>query len=219
MDLSKLPKLSQTPAPPDNASVSHEVTDASSTGGAAPKVELYCRCGAPITPGTNFCSHCGANYLEATGSRVHNYRDREADLGGGSGPEAWITIAIAVILIFLSPRIWQYYLMPSKFTWTFNDAQGAPLPYPNTEFYWSDLGVAAFCAVMILEAVVMLFIRKAPLLMVVLGLTVLTALLNVYVLMRTFNILGFQILNALAVAFTIYIAFYQFALLKNARRS
>jgi hypothetical protein len=214
MDLSKLPKLSQTPPPPDNAGA--EPANAGA-GAATPKVELYCRCGAPITPGTNFCSHCGASYQQATGGRhVVNHRERERD--EPSGAEAWISIAIAVILIFVSPRIWQYYLFPSKFTWTFNDAQGAPLPYPSTEFYWSDLGVAAFCVVMLVEAIVMLFVRKTPLLMVALALTVVTALLNIYVIGRTFSILGFQLLNALAVAFAIYIAICQFALVRSARR-
>src|SRR6266700_989066 len=96
MDLSKLPKLSQTPPPPDNAAG----PDASASRAGAPaqqKVELYCRCGAPITPGTNFCSHCGANYYEAVGGRAQpRARDADAGPGGGTWLEACFSIAVGL---------------------------------------------------------------------------------------------------------------------------
>ena len=106
MDLSKLPKLSQTPAPPDNAAGPDPAMSSNAAPGAnstAPKVELYCRCGAPITPGTNFCSHCGANYYEAVGGRG-NSRPRDADAGpsGGMWIEAFFSIAVGLFLIMIA---------------------------------------------------------------------------------------------------------------------
>src|SRR5688572_21070588 len=100
MDLSKLPKLSQTPPPPpaDNAAPVG-VGDAGAVGqagaGAGPKVELFCRCGAPITPGTNFCSNCGANYHEATGGRSRGAAGLD---GGGMWVEALISLAFGLFL-------------------------------------------------------------------------------------------------------------------------
>src|SRR5689334_12641205 len=97
MDLSKLPKLSQTPPSTNNAEGSPDPT------GATPaKVELFCRCGAPITPGTNFCSHCGANYYEAVGARGRS-------AGGdyeGPGPlwiEAFLAMAVGLFLLLMIP--------------------------------------------------------------------------------------------------------------------
>ena len=86
MDLSKLPKFSQTPPPPDQsqppAPAPAEPTMKTEGGPAGAKVELFCRCGAPITPGTNFCSHCGANYYEAVGGRGADRAGSEF-VGGG----------------------------------------------------------------------------------------------------------------------------------------
>ena len=106
MDLSKLPKLSQTPAPPANdAGPVSTPTEAGATGGAGGKVELFCRCGAPITPGTNFCSHCGANYYEAVGGRRRDgARSGGDDLTGGQmWIEAFLSIAIGVVLLMIAP--------------------------------------------------------------------------------------------------------------------
>jgi hypothetical protein len=216
MDLSKLPKLSQTPAPADNAA---PVAPGDAPGAPA-KVELFCRCGAPITPGTNFCSNCGANYYQAMGGRGR--RDQVAP-AIGTGAEAWLSFAMAVILLFLAPRIWQFYLFPSHFTWTFNDAQGAPMAYPHTEFFWADLGLAAFSVVLFLEGIAILLFRSTPILIIALLLTLAATALNIYVIARTYNLLGFQIINALAAAFGVYIAICEFAQLRamspSARRS
>lgn len=205
MDLSKLPKLSQTPPPPPAD------PPGGADAGTATKVELFCRCGAPIAPGTKFCSNCGASYGEATGG------GRPVEPMEGMGAEAWISIAMGALLIYLSPTIWKYYLIPGSFTDTFSDPQGNPMAYRQTEFYWAHLGLAAFSVVLFLEALVMLLARKAPLVMAALVLTLAAALLNVYALARGYKLIGFQVYNALAVAFAIYIAMFQFAVLRGLR--
>jgi hypothetical protein len=135
----------------------------------------------------------------------------------GVGAEVWISVALGVILIFLAPRIWQYYFAPGKFTWTFNDPAGNPLPYTKTEFFWADLGLAAFAVVLVVEGLALLLARKAVVVTAALALTVLATVLNLYVLGRTYGAVGFQIMNALAAAFGVYIAIYQYSLLQALR--
>src|SRR4051812_25670411 len=157
MDLSKLPKLSQTPPPADNAApVSTDVA----MGTAPAKVELYCRCGAPITPGTNFCSNCGANYYEAT-SAPTGPQSRHA----GMWFEAMISIAFGLFLIMVSPGGTKY--LSAKFTGKPYAPYGHPseagqfvdyLRYQDTstgavrdykygdmfDAFWSDMVITAF---------------------------------------------------------------------------
>src|SRR5688572_25536735 len=72
-----------------------------------------------------------------------------ASLMGGA--EAWLSIAIGVIILLIDTnrRFLQYYLARSSFTWTFSDAAGAPLPYPQTIFFWGDFAMVAFGLVLI----------------------------------------------------------------------
>lgn len=205
MDISKLPKLSSTPPPP---------TTDPAVDPTSGKIELFCRCGAAITPGTKFCSNCGASYAEATGTPT-----RRSDPGPqiGMGAEAFISIAIGVILLFMSQNTWRWYFARSTFTATFTD-RGNPIAYPDTAFYWADLGVFVFAIVLIVEGILMFFSRIKPLIAIGLLLSVLAVGLNIWVLAKTFTPIGFQILNALAAAFCCYIAVYQIALLKARSR-
>jgi hypothetical protein len=206
MDLSKLPKLSQTPPPP-----AHDT----SVDPASGKVELFCRCGAAITPGTKFCSNCGASYAEATGGIEY----RSAPVGPpqvGMGAEAFISIAMGIILLLMAPRAWQWYLSRATFAtnYNFTDGKGNPMAYTDTAFYWADLGILVFSIVLIFEGILMLLSKFKPLIMIGLVFTVLAVGLNLWVVAKTYGVIGFQILNALAAAFAVYIAIYQIALLK-----
>lgn len=211
MDLSKLPKLSQTPPPGDNAA---PVTTDLAGGSGPAKVELYCRCGAAITPGTNFCSNCGANYDEATGAaRVPRH-----DAGGGAivGAEAWMGIAIGAILLYVFRRAIDYLVNPAAVdaAWTFTDPAGNPLAYRQTGFYWADLAAAAFAAAMVVEGIATLLFRRARVMLIAFAATLIALLLNVFGLVKVVQIHGannIQIINLLAIAFGGYVAFYQFA--------
>jgi hypothetical protein len=221
MDLSKLPKLSQTPPPPPQYQTDTAAPPDGLPRPAAAGVELFCRCGAPINPGTNFCSNCGASYHEAVGGRgagTPTYRARDDDAAMIGGAEAWLSIAMAAILFFLAPNAWRYHFKPASFTNTYSDAAGNPMAYTATEFYWVDLGLAAFTAVLLIEGLVLLFGRRVPaLLAIALALTVAATALNVYVLARSYSLIGFQIMTAVAAAFGAYIAIHQFALLRAMR--
>jgi hypothetical protein len=185
MDLSKLPKLSQTPPPPDNAAG----PDPSMSPADAPalpvqqKVELYCRCGAPITPGTNFCSHCGANYYEAVGGggAARSARDTAQGAGSGMWIEAFFSIAVGLFLIMMAPTGIKYlsatitgrpftpYLHPSEpnvyvdFVRFQDTTTGVTTDYKYRDLfneYWSDMAITAFALALILEGIVLAVVRK-----------------------------------------------------------
>jgi hypothetical protein len=214
MDLSKLPKLSQTPPPPpavDSGPVAGEPGTAGQP--TAPTVELFCRCGTPIAPGTNFCAHCGASYHEATGGRG---RGRRTEDGAIVGAEAWMSIAIGAILLFVFRRAIEYLINPAAVdaAWTFSDPGGNPLTYRQTGFYWADLAAAAFAATIVLEGIVTLLVRRAGVMLTAFVVTVAVLLLNVFGLVKVAQVHGannVQIINVFAIAFGGYIAFYQFA--------
>lgn len=220
MDISKLPRLSRTdaPPPPDPAALdpapagpgAFEVIP--STSATTPG---YCACGAPLRAGSNFCDSCGARVSSGGPARALQYRP---NIDIGTGAEVWISVAVGVLLILMSPRIWQYFLMPGSFTWTFNGADGNPLPYVKTFFFWGDLALAAFAVSLVLEGVVIAARRRPRLVMAVLVVTVLTTLLNLgYVVFMLGKGYGFQMMSGLAVAFGVYIAIFQWKLLQASR--
>jgi hypothetical protein len=210
MDLSKLPRLSNTTTPPpsndpDPAPPPPDLVPTTSAPTAG-----YCACGAPLRAGARFCDSCGSPVAAA--ATFAQPRDTDA----GTGAEVWLSIAIGLLLILMSPRIWQYYLMPGSFTWTFNDADGNPLPYRQTTFFWSDLGIALFALVLILEGLAIAFARRRWVVAAAFGLTVLTTVYNLAYLLYTFN-QGVAILSAFAVAFGVYIAIFEWRLLRELR--
>jgi hypothetical protein len=215
MDLSKLPKLSQTPRPADQVEPSAGSADPS----PQPPVELYCRCGTAITPGTKFCSNCGASYSEATGGRAPVTDDDDGRIA-----DSVISIAIGAILLFFLKRFLEYYLSPATFQsagWSFLNKDGAPLSYAQTGFYWSDLAGVAFAIALILEGVITIFLRGSKVMIGVLVVTVAALLLNCYSVTKVVQIHGgsnVQIINLLAIAFGVYIGMYQWATYRRAKR-
>jgi hypothetical protein len=231
MDLSKLPRLSQTPPPPEghNPDAPPEppvhpseargfpVTPVGSPQTPAGAAPLYCRCGAQLAPGTKFCSNCGANLAESL-----DYRPAGRGASMAMGPEAWISIALGVILLLATPaapRLWHWHTNQAGFgnKYSFSDAAGNPLAYTQTVFYVLDWGMAAFAVVLILEGIVLILARSRVVVMIGLGLTLAVVALNIYGVAKAYPVIGFQIFNAVAVAFGIYMAFFQFALLRGLR--
>jgi len=179
MDLSKLPKLSNSPAPPpETSSTAGDVTSA--------------------TP------RAAEHYQPAADAR-------------SSFADVWISIGIGVILLVLSPRFLQWMLSKAgvgTFTWTFSDPQGNPLPYSKTVFFLGDLAVFAFAIVLILDGLVSALRRPRLLLMMAIGLTAITVLMNAYYVVTMFSGYGPQLFSLLAVVFGIYILSMQLARLK-----
>ena len=245
MDLSKLPKLSQTPPPADNAAGPDPATSpaaAPGTNASAPKVELYCRCGAPITPGTNFCSHCGANYYEAVGGRGDaRPRDAGAGPGGGMWIEAFFSIAVGLFLMMIASDGIKYiaatisgkpytpYLHPSEpgvyvdYLRYQDPATGVITDYRYRDMfnkYWSDMAVTAFALALILEGIVLAFVRNRwAVLASTLAIAAVTVL-NLWYVIASFTRIdpitrqtyGFPPLSALAFIFGVVMVGYQWML-------
>lgn len=202
MDLSKLPKLSQTTRNPD-------------PGAARPgSGGKFCdQCGQPLRQGAKFCDSCGTPLGEWPASVEKGPR-------GEVGAEAWIGIAMGVLLLFLAPRLILYAISPATFPekWSFNDAQGNPLPYTKTVFFWGDIALTAFAAVLIVEGIVLVLGGARVLRIASVGFAIITTLFNLgFVIWMMINGYGFQILSGLAVAFGIYICMQQIARLRSGR--
>jgi hypothetical protein len=201
MDLSKLPRLSKTAAPPPAAA---EETPPAAIASTASQQTVPCPlCNAPLRPGARFCDTCGAQLV----------RNPQMNIGSGIA-EGWLSIAIAALLLFLFPNFLRY-LAHSQNMPTFTDADGNPLSYAQSAFIWSDIGVTLFCAVLLLDAAVMLFVRKRILLHLAFALSVLTALFNIGVIIHVTKLAGFPVQCAIAVAFAIYLAIVQRLMLRE----
>jgi hypothetical protein len=189
MDMSKLPRMSNTPAPPPAQ------PNPTSAAPAPPA--------SPAPPPTGHLDY-----------------ERRDTVGIGAGPEAWLSIAIGIILMLMSPRIFQYTMSPSRFAqnYTFTAANGAPMTYPQTVFFWGDLALTLFALVLVLEGLVIAFGRRVALVGIAFGLTMLAVAINlIYVAGMLFNGYGLQIISAMAVAFGVYIAMFEWKLLTALR--
>ena len=191
MDMSKLPRMSQTPPPPP-----------------------------PETSEPALDEGCSAPGIPAAQAQ----RAYRQELDYGSEPtvslaEAWISIAIGLILMFVSTagRFLEY-LTSSNFSWNFTDPTGAPLPYRQTVFFWGDVAIFAFALLLIIDGLI-LFTRKPALVTVALAFTIITVLMNFFYVVRMMNGYGFQLWSAIAVAFGVYIAIFQWRLLQSLRSS
>ena len=202
MDLSKLPRMSKTPPVPAES----ETPAAPAESSSAP-MTLCPYCKAPIRVGARFCDSCGVQISGRGNAGI-----------GSAGPEAWISIAVAGILLFIFPGFLKFLAHPHDTSAldAIDTATGAPIPYTHSAMFWNDLGVALFCLVLLIDAAVMLFFpRRLPLLCAA-ALSALVGIFNVFVIAHTTSLAGFPVQCALAVAFSIYIAFSQFVQSRSA---
>ncbi len=233
MDLSKLPKLSQTP----NATTGNDEVAATSASTGASQSQTpdlpgklgspstvksdHCRaCGLPLRAGVRFCESCGAPA-------------RTGATAASAGAEAWISIAIGIILLILTPNTLTF--CSSKiFHTTFAPYPDPTRPFPakcdfilyddgSKQFYrdrpefWSDLAITTFAAAMIVEGFTLILSRRRSAMIFALGLTVAATLLNLGYVIATTSKYGWPILSLLAVVFGVYIAIQQWTHLRAAR--
>lgn len=242
MDLSKLPRLSQTSAPggdpasPSSASAEKEsASDAPSAGATdSAGVPLFCRCGAQLSPGVRFCSHCGASFADATG-------DAGANPPVGLGAEAWISLVMGVLLLYLCPNIpqWLFSKVSPSYKPPFlpitdvvrDSGTGLPVtepqtgllkrvevPYTSSIYFPEHLSVFAFAAVLLVDGLVLLMVRRRAVVWAALGLTVASLLLAAWAVMDGFRTnRGLLLYPVICLAFGVYLAIYQAALARGLR--
>ena len=134
--------------------------------------------------------------------------------------EGWISIALGVILLFMFPNTISYVRSPAAFEQAnpVTDAQGNSMRYVQTAFFWTDLGMTIFSGVLIVEGVLLAFLRKSGPIYIAFGLTVAAALFNLLVTIHVYSLIGFPIYCALAVAVAGYMALTQWRLIEILRR-
>ena len=140
------------------------------------------------------------------------------------GAEAWISIVVGFILLFMFDRILKYLFLrnkPGAFEklWTFSDKNGQPIAYTASDFFISDAALAVFAIVLVLDGLMLAFARRAAIVAIALVLTVAAVLFNLFALVKLYPESGFQIWPALAIAFGGYTAFQQWALLQSMKRA
>jgi hypothetical protein len=176
MDLSKLPKLSQTPPPP-----------------------------APAEPDA------------ATDSpRPVEFAPVQRASQTASGPEAFISIAIGLLLLWMASGLIRFLFNgdPGGIT----DERDLPMRYVDSVFFQSDLVIAVFAVALIVEGLVIALIRRPALILAAIALTVVAIVLNLaYVIKMQLAGYGLQILPTLAVIFGIYIAIYEWRMYQHSR--
>lgn len=144
--------------------------------------------------------------------------------GGFIPAEAWISLAVGVIVLFMFPIFGQYLIMHNHTDDfyaknTFWDKNGQSIPFEQSAFYYPDMGMTAFGVVLILDALVLLRPRFVALLGLALALTILCVLLNIFAIIKAYDQAGFMLYNALAVAFGGYMALYDWRLIQTLRLS
>jgi hypothetical protein len=191
MDVSKLPKLSDT-----QKQQQAEAAAASSE--------------APLESGAPSSVITAETAPRSDGSR------HDVDALASSTADVWISLAIGALLLLMYPRFLQW-LSWRLFGTNFNqflDQNGAIVPYTQVPEFWGDLGPTLFGVVLIVEGLALALMRKRGVMMLAFGLTIIATAYNAIYLIMSFNKYGLAIISAMAVAFGVYIAMYQWKLIK-----
>ncbi len=157
---------------------------------------------------------------ESTGAAPPMARINFAALPSSIGlAEAWISIALGVLLLFIFPNTLRYIHSPADFEQNnpVTDAQNNPIHYPQSAFFWQDLGVTVFAAALILEGIALAAARKIGPLWVAFVVTVLGAIFNVIVIAHVQPLIGFPIFCGVGVVILGYMAFTQWRLISVLR--
>jgi hypothetical protein len=116
--------------------------------------------------------------------------------------EAWFSIVIGAILIFMMPNTVKYLLSSAHLAEAPLITMGDQIiPYARSAFFLPDLGVDVFGAVLIVDGLLMLLVRRRGRLYVSTGLMAVAVGMNLIAMIVAWPTLGFQIICALAVGF------------------
>ena len=175
MDVSKLPKLSQTTPPADRSTVPAEPAPAA----------------VPALP-------------YSTQPRAMAYA------------EAWISIGVGLFLWLFQPRMLQW--LSSRLFHTHFDEfvrdDGTIVSYLSQPAFWMDLGPTLFGLVLILDGLIIAFIRRPAFIWAALLLTALTTAYNLIYLVISYSQSGFAPISFLAVLFGGYMVVVQWQMVR-----
>jgi hypothetical protein len=193
MDISKLPKLSKT----NQAAPSNE--QANETASAEPV--------PPVKEKVIYVEHAMPG-----------------------GPEAWISLAMGLLFLLMVPTTLTY-ISSKVFGTTFTPFADPTRPFPakcdfiqytdGTRLYyrdmsqfWSDLVITLFAIVLIIDGIIIASrVRNLRVAIAAFVLTILVVAANLFYLVRTFSG-GIALMSAVAVAYGIYIAIFQWRLIQ-----
>jgi len=201
MDLSKLPRLSQSEAPPPSEE-------------APPPAEAAKPAAAPVAV---------APYPGALRPGL-----MEAWISIGVG--VILLLVVPTTLQYFSSKVFHTHFAPygdperpppAKVDYLlFSDGTTTTkVYYRDTVTFWSDLAVTAFSLVLILDGILMVRARSVAVIGFALCLTLAATLGNLVYLVSTYSSNGIAILSALAVLFGGYIAMSQWGMLSGLLRA
>ena len=144
--------------------------------------------------------------------------------------EAWISIAVGIILLLYTPQTLEYFsskFFHTRFTPYIDPTTDPPSPvyyaiytdgskiyYRDSPVFWRDLVVTAFALVLIIDGCLMVRARRPVVVMAALSLTVITSVANLIYVVATYNTYGLAPVCALAVVFGVYIAISQWSVFR-----
>lgn len=132
-----------------------------------------------------------------------------------NGAEAWISIGIAAILLFMNPQFINYLLgRPINEAL---DLQGQPREYVGSFVFMSDLSITLFAMALILEGLMLAFTRGAGAVLGVMVFTAVATLANLLYLLASFQHYGLPLISAFAVVFGGYMTMNQWRLYQQLR--
>lgn len=234
MDLSKLPRLSDTPAPAKPAAAPE-----SAKASAGPRVHCVA-CGTLTNPGAKFCDACGAAIVAPAAAG--------APRAPAIAAEVWISVVVGILLLIIWPTTLEYaahQVLHTPFAPypTFDasgdqiyDANkkpimadyatltdGAKIPYRQTSpainpNFWSDLAVTLFAVALILEGVALVLSRKPLVVLFALLVTMAATVFNLGYFLATFRTYGLAPVSAVAIILGGYMTIYQIGLFTTALR-
>jgi hypothetical protein len=130
--------------------------------------------------------------------------------------EVWISIAVGAILLLMFPRFLSW-VSSRLFGTHFNPflaADGSVVPYTKVPEFWGDLGPTLFGVVLIVEGIALMFARRRSVMVFAFALTVIATAYNLIYLVMSYSTYGLALVSAFAVAIGVYIAMYQWKLIK-----
>jgi hypothetical protein len=236
MDLSKLPRLSKTDAPPAPDAAASEPAPPGARGfdpvltTSAPAAG-YCRCGAPLRLGARFCDSCGAPVDPGVSPPVASYASAPIRTDVGVGAEVWLSAIIGAVLMLIGKSFggWLIAAMTGRAydtgaTWAVGERTGQPVAYWDLEGYaaLNDSAIFLFGFAMVLEALVLAllntrFRHKVGLVTTALVITVAATALNLFATAKLLSANVMPLWSLLAVGFGGYIAVFEWRLLQQLR--